>query len=815
MNNLFQEARYGFRMLAKNPGFTLVVVLTLALGIGANSALFSVVNAVLLKPLPFADAERLVTVWNVNTKESGNGFSVSYPDFNDYRVQQQSFEQMAAFRTRDLTLTGMGEAARLRGATVTSDLFPLLGVAPQLGRVFTPEEDKAGNHAAILSDTLWRTRFKADPNAVGRTVSINSQSYTIVGVMPPKFTFPISSDPAELWIGAAVDNEGGGGALTNQRGNHTIEVIGRLKPGATLAQAQAEMSRIAQALEKQYPGENPDTGALVVPFFERVVGDVKLALLLLLGAVGCVLLIACGNVANLLLARAASRQKEVAVRAALGANRWRVVRQLLVESLLLALLGGGAGLLVAWWGTDLLLKLVPGGLPRVGETTLNARVLGFTLLISVVTGVLFGLVPALHSSRFDLVTTLKEGGRGAGDGGRGNRTRNALIVAQVAIAFVLLVCAGLLANSFWHLQQVNPGFDPKNVLTFRVSLPVTKYAQNEQVESFYQRLTSRVGALPGVTSVSATSVLPLSGQNSGVGFAIEGVPTEPNKPFPHESSLRIVQPGYFSTMKIPLMQGRDFDARDTLMGSQVVIINETLARKHFLGQNPIGRRINPSFGIDQRGIQWREIVGIVKDVHHASLKEAADEESYVPHAQAPVNSITMVARTNNDPHNLIASVGREVSALDGELPIFNVRTLEETLSRSLAQQRFNTLLLVIFAGVALLLTAVGLYGVLAYSVTQRTHEFGIRLALGAQARNVLGLVLRQGMKLTLIGVGIGLIGALALTRLMAGFVFGIGVTDPMTFAGIALLLIVIALFACYIPARRATKVDPMIALRYE
>ncbi|MEP7343456.1 MAG: ABC transporter permease [Acidobacteriota bacterium] len=814
MNNLFQEARYGFRMLVKNPGFTLVIVLTLALGIGANSALFSVVNAVLLQPLPFAEAERLVTVWNVNTKEGGNGFSVSYPDFNDYRAQQQSFERMAAFRTRDLTLTGMGEAVRLRGATVTSDLLPLLGVAPRLGRVFTPEEDKAGNHAAILSDTLWRTRFKADPNAVGRTVSINSQSYTIVGVMPPKFTFPISSDPAELWIGAAIDNEGAG-ALTNQRGNHTIEIIGRLKPGATLGQAQAEMSRIAEALEKQHPGENPDTGALLVPFFERVVGDVKLALLLLLGAVGCVLLIACGNVANLLLARAASRQKEVAVRAALGANRWRVVRQLLVESVLLALLGGEAGLLVAWWGTDLLLKLVPGGLPRVGETALNARVLGFTLLISVVTGVLFGLVPALHSSKFDLVTMLKEGGRGTGDGGRSNRTRNTLIVAQVAIAFVLLVCAGLLANSFWRLQQVNPGFDPKNVLTFRVSLPVTRYAQNEQVESFYQRLTSRVAALPGVTSVSATSVLPLSGQNSGVGFAIEGVPTEPNKPFPNESSLRIVQPGYFGTMKITLLQGRDFDARDTLMGSQVVIINETLARKHFAGQNPIGRRINPSFAIDQRGIQWREIIGIVKDVHHASLKEAADEESYVSHAQAPVNTITMVARTNNDPHNLIASVRREVGALDGELPIFNVRTLEENLSRSLAQQRFNTLLLVIFGGVALLLTAVGLYGVLAYSVTQRTHEFGIRLALGAQAGNVLGLVLQQGMKLTLIGVGIGLIGALALTRLMAGFVFGVGVTDPMTFAAIALLLITIALFACYIPARRATKVEATVALRYE
>jgi len=815
MNTFWQDLRFGVRMLAKNPGFALIAVLTLALGIGANTAIFSVINAVLLQPLPFADAGRLVTVWNVNTKQGGDGFQVSYPDFNDWRAQQQSFDRMAAFRTRDFTLTGVGEAVRLRGATVTADLFPLLGVTPRLGRVFTPEEDKAGNHAAILSDALWRTRFKADPNVVGRTVSINSQSYTIVGVMPPKFTFPINSDPAELWIGAAVGNEGGRGALTNQRGNHAIEVIGRLMPGVSVAQAQAEMSRIAQALDQQHPGENPDMGALVVPFFERVVGDVKFALLLLLGAVGCVLLIACGNVANLLLARAAARQKEVAVRAALGANRWRVVRQLLVESVLLALLGGVAGLLVAWWGTDLLLKLVPGGLPRVTETSLNARVLAFTLLVSAATGVLFGLVPALHSSKFDLVTVLKEGGRGTGDGGRGNRTRSVLIVAQIAVAFVLLVSAGLLVGSFWRLQQVNPGFDPKNVLTFRVSLPVTRYAQNEQIENFYQRLTSRVGALPGVTSVSAISVLPLSGQNSGVGFAIEGVPTDPNKPFPHDTFLRVVRQGYFSTMGIPLVQGRDFDARDTLLGNQVVIINETLARRHFPGQNPIGRRINPSFAVDQRGIQWREIVGIVKDVHHASLNEGADEESYVPHAQAPNNTITMVARTGNDPKNLIASVRREVAALDSELPVFNVRTLEETLSRSVAQPRFNTLLLATFAAVALLLTAIGLYGVIAYSVAQRTHEFGIRLALGAGARNVLMLVIGQGMKLALIGVGIGLVGALALTRLMANFLFGIGTSDPLTFAGIALLLLFTALLACYIPARRATKVDAMVALRYE
>jgi len=816
MSSLFQEVRYGARMLVKNSGFTAVVVLTLALGIGANTAIFSVINAVLLQPLPFAQSERLVTVWNVNTKQAGDGFSVSYPDFNDWRTQQQSFDGLAAFRTRDLTLTGVGEAIRLRGASATSDLFPMLGVTPRLGRVFTPEEDRAGNHAAILSDTVWRTRFKGDANIVGRTVSINSQSYTIVGVMPPKFTFPLNADPAaEMWIGAAVDNEGRGAPLTSQRGNHAIEVIGRLKTGVSLAQAQAEMSRLAAGLEKQYPGENPDMGALVVPFFKRVVGDVQQALWLLLGAVGCILLIACGNIANLLLARAVTRQKEVAVRAALGAGRWRVVRQLLVESVLLALLGGVAGLLLAWWGTDALLKLVPGGLPRVAETSLDGRVLGFTLLLSAVTGVLFGLVPALQSSKLDLVTVLKEGGRSGGDGGRGNRIRNTLIVAQMAIAFVLLVCAGLLVGSFWRLQQVNPGFDPKNVLTFRLSLPTTKYAENAQIESFYRQLTERVSVLPGVTTVSGTTVLPLSGQNSGVGFAIEGIPTEPEKPFPHDSALRTVRAGYFNTMGIKMMEGRDFDARDTLMGTQVAIINETLARKHFPGQNPMGRRINPSFGIDERGIQWREIIGIVKDVHHASLSEAAEEEIYVPHAQAPLSTITMIARTNNDPHNLIASVRREVAALDSELPVFNIRTLEENMTRSVAQPRFNTLLLAVFAGVALLLTAVGLYGVMAYSVTQRTQEIGIRMALGAQTYNVLGLIIRQGMVLALSGVGIGLIGAFALTRLMASFLFGIGATDPLTFAAIGLLLTAVALLACYLPARRAAKVDPMVALRCE
>jgi putative ABC transport system permease protein len=801
-------------MLLKNWGFTSIAVLTLALGIGANTAIFSVINAVLLRPLPFYQPEQLVTVWNVNLKEGNEGFSVSYPDFNDWRSQQQSFEKLAAFRQRDITLTGLGEAVRLRGASLTSDLLPLLGVAPQLGRVFIPDEDRAGHHAVILSHSLWLGRFKSDPNIVGRTITINGESYTIVGVMPAGFTFPISSDPVELWIGAAIDNEGGNSALTAQRGNHTIEVIGRLKAGVTLAQAQTEMTRITQILEKQY-ADNPGIGALVVPFFDRVIGDLRTPLLLLLAAVACVLLIACANVANLLLARAASRQKEMAVRAALGANRWRVIRQLLTESVLLSLAGGLAGLLIAAWGTELLLSMAPAGLPRITETTIDGRVLVFALLVSVLTGIFFGLTPALHSSRFDLVTLLKESGRGVGVSAQGNRIRHSLIVAQVALAFVLLICAGLLIGSFRRLQQVNPGFDPNNVLTFRISLPVNKYTENEQVESFYRQLVSRIRALPGVASASATHVLPLSGGNSAVGFAIEGVPTEPDIQFPYETAFRATHPGYFATMGIRLLQGRDFDERDTMRGSQVTIINETLARKHFPNQNPLGRRINPSFGIDERGVQWREIIGVVEDVQHSSLSKNAGPECYVPHAQAPWHTLTIVARTKNDAKALITAVRKEVDALDGDLPLFSIRTLDEYLALSVAQQRFSSLLLSIFACVALILTAIGLYGVMAYSVTQRTHEIGIRMALGAQTGVILRLVIRQGMALALIGVLIGLGAALALTRLIKSLLFNTSATDPLIFISISVLLVIVGFLACFIPASRAARVDPINALRNE
>ncbi|MBX3277593.1 MAG: ABC transporter permease [Acidobacteria bacterium] len=813
MQTLWQDLRYGARTFFKNPGFTLVAVLTLALGIGANTAIFSVINAVLLRPLPFTEPDRLVTVWSLNL-EDGDSMSATWPDFADWRAQNQSFDKLAAFSSRDLTLTGYGEAARVRGAMTSSDLFPMLGVSPIIGRTFNADEERAGALAAILGHGLWQRRFNSDPGIVGQPITINGESFTVVGVMPASFEFPIQSERAELWISAGID-AGGAGALQNQRGNHYIEVMGRLKPDATLAGAQAEMQSITERLAQQYPGTNTDFRARVVPYFERIIGDVDKALMILLGAVCCVLLIACANVANLLLARAATRGREMAVRAALGADRLRVVRQLLTESLLLALVGGLCGLLLAWWGTELLIASVPRGLPRASEAALDSTVLGFTLLVSMFTGLLFGLAPALHSSRTDLTTTLKDGGRNAGDGRSVGRMRSALIIAEVAVSFVLLVAAGLLINSFVRLSRVDPAFDPERILSFRINLPRTRYAQPEQVEGFYEQLLARVGALPGVTSASASSVLPLSGANSALGFAIEGAPAEPARPYPNSSNFRIVRPGYFQTMGIRLVAGRDFDARDQNRSTPVVIINESLARRYFPGENPLGKRINPSFGLDERGVLWREIIGVVKDVRHASLREESGAECYVAHTQAPANSIAIVARSAVDPKTLIAAVRSEVRTLDQDLPVYQVRTLEEMISASVAQPRFQTLLLGIFAAAALLLTAIGLYGVMAYSITQRTHEIGIRLALGAARGDVLRLVVGQGMKLAGAGLILGCAAGFGAAQFITSMLFGVSAYDPITFGGIAVLLACVAFAACYVPARRAMNVDPMIALRYE
>ncbi|MGA9769116.1 MAG: ABC transporter permease [Blastocatellia bacterium] len=812
METLLQDLRYGVRMLTQKPAFTSIIVIALAIGIGATTAIFSVVNSVLLRPLSFNTPDKILMVWNTVEKE--DQFAVSYPDFMDWQQRNQSFEQLAAYSSRDFTMTGMGEPVRLHGVMVTGDLFPILGIQPKIGRLFLPEEDKPGARAAVLSHRMWQQHFAADSNVRDKSITLNGQSYSIVGVMPQGFQFPIQNEPAiDFWTTTSSMQEGAV-PLSVQRGNHAIEVIGRLKDGATLEQAQADMSAIAGVLGSQYPDTNSQFGARVVPLQDELVKEIRPALLILFGAVGCVLLIACVNVANLLLVRATTRQKEVAIRTALGATRLRVIRQLLTESILLSLLGGVLGLLLAMWGIDLLVSIAPG-LPRAGEISIDAKVLGFTALVTLATGLFFGIVPALQVSRTDLTQTLKEGGRTSGAGAHHNRVRSALVVLEVAIALMLLVGAGLFINSFLRLQRVNPGFDTNNALSFRIGLPDTRYPQAQQKTDFYRQLASRIESLPGIKSVAYTSALPLSGQGGGVGFSIEGEPNASGLPFPYDSDYRAVSPGYFTTMGIQLINGRDFDERDELISNPVVIINETLAKRYFANQSPLGKRINPSFGIDDRGILMREIVGVVSNFKHSSLSAETQPELYIAYKQNPRSTMTVVVRAGSDPNNLVAAIREEAHSLDSDLPIFNVRTFDQYLSASVAQPRFNTLLLGVFAALALILTVVGLYGVTSYSVTQRSHEIGVRMALGATSGNVLSLIIRQGLSLTLTGVALGLAGAFAFTRVAESLLFGVTATDPFTFIAVSVLLIGVSLVACAVPARRATKVDPMIALRYE
>jgi putative ABC transport system permease protein len=811
LETLAQDLRYGLQMMIKNPGFTAVAALTLALGVGANTAIFTVVNAVLLQPLPFHEPERLVRVWRSSAEEDRT--ALSFPDFADIRAQQTVFERMAAWRNGDCTLTGQGDPVNLSGVVVTAELFPLLGVAPQLGRSFTPEEDRAGNRVVILSHSLWQNRFNADPNVAGKTVTINGQSYNVAGVMPAEFKFPIQNDPVDLWVSLAADAEGRAPFITH-RGRLSFSVIGRLKPNVTAPQAEAALRGIVDNLARQHTESSDFVSARVLPFHQEVVRDVRLGLLLMFGAVGCVLLIACANVANLLLQRATTRRKEIAIRAALGAGRWRIFRQLLTESLLFAIGGGVIGWLLAVWLTKLLISLAPKGLPRAPESGLDARVLGFAVMVSLATGVIFGIAPALQAAKTDLNEALKDGAKGGG-GARSNRFRNVLVVVEVALTLTLLVCSGLLLNSFLRLQRVDPGFDAHNVLTFRIDLPASRYSQLTQVAPFYQQLISRLETVPGVKSVSAISHLPLSSYRGMTQFSIEGIGTPPDTPNPYYTDFRSVTPGYFKTIGMQLIKGRDFTPRDELRSTQVAIINETLARRYFPNQDPLGKRIRPGIGIDDRGWLMREIVGVVSDSKHVSLREEPPPYIYLPHGQFPRHGMTLVVSAANDPKALIGVAQKEAHALDSELPVFNIRTLDQYMTSSVAEPKFSALLLGLFAGLALILSCIGLYGVMSYVVAQRTRELGIRMAMGAQTRDVLKLVVRQGMGLTLLGAAIGVAVAVALTRMMKSWLFDVSPTDPLTFAVAALLLIVVALLSCWIPARRATKVDPITALRFE
>ncbi len=805
MQTVWQDLSYGARMLIKNPGFTVIAVFTLALGIGANTAIFSVVNGLLLRPLPYPEPERLVMIWEDPGSIPRN--FVNPRNYADWREQNQVFEQVAAINTQNINLTDDGEPERMIGARVAANFFSILRVNASLGRTFLPTEDGAGSRpVAVLSYGLWQRRFSADPNVIGRMLVLNGASTTVVGVMPADFRFP---QQVELWIPFVfTSNE----LANTNRGSHYLRVVGRLKPGVSVEQAQAEMETIYNRLRQEYPRALAKWKVHVFSMHEDMVSDVKSALLILLGAVCFVLLIACANVANLMLARATARQKEIAIRAALGASRFRLIRQLLTESFMLALAGGGLGVLLGLWGIDLLIRLNPGNLPRLDEIGLDRNVLLFTLLLSLLSGLIFGATPALQSSRINLNESLKNAAGRGGAGGGQSSLRQVFIVAEVALSLVLLAGAGLMIKSFIKLGQVELGFNPENVLTMRVSLPSNRYAEWEQQISFYRRVVDRIKVLPGVQSAALISDPPISNsvglwQN---GFRIEGQP-EPPPGHGNYAYLRWISPDYFQTLGIPLLKGRLLTESDTADRPGIAVIDAAMARQFFPNEDPIGKRI--LIGIRDRGP--REIVGIVGNVRQTSLDAEAGPHMYIPYYQTPLSYATLLVRTLADPNAASAAVKHEVLAVDPRQPIYSIRAMEQIISNSLADRRFNLTLLGIFAGVALMLAAIGIYGVMSYSVTQRTREIGIRVALGAQGSDVLRLVVGQGLRLVALGVALGLLAALALTRLMKSLLYSVSATDPVTFIVIALLLTSVALLACYLPARRATKVVPLVALRCE
>ena len=805
------DARYGLRLLRRSPTFTLVAVVALALGVGANTAIFSVVDAVLLKPLPYPHPDRLVAVQPIRIVPVRAPGAASYPDVQDWRAGGRSFASMAAYRETGNTLTGLAHPMHVNGVAVTADFFGTIGVRPLLGRGFIAGEDGPGHRLVVLSHPLWKDQLGADRAIVGRKIPLDGQPYTVVGVMPAGFQFPLDT-AVDLWTTTSIDAEGES-PWTTKRGLHGLEVVGRLKPGATLSQAASELGAIARALAAKYPDSNRDRPEIrIVNELERLVGDVRRPLFVLLGAVGCVLLIACANVANLLLARAATRGRELSLRAGLGASRLRLVRQLLTESVVLALLGGAAGLAVGIAGTRLLVLFSPTSIPRLADVRLDVRVFVFAFAVSVLTGVIFGVVPALRASRRDPGEVLKESGR-TGDGGeRPTRLRAALVVAETAVAVVLLAGAGLLLASFRRLADVPPGFDPRGVLTFQMNLPEAHFDEARQ-KQFYERLLADLAGRPGVLAVGSVFPVPFGGGRIGTSFQIDGHPVpEADEP---PTEFRQVSPGYFSAMRIPLLQGRDFDGRDGPRSAPVAIVNATFARR-FFPDGAIGKRIKP--GINRSGPSvFREIVGVVGDVKSTSLIEEPTSETYVPFEQIYIADMTVAVKTGSpgDAKALSDSLKELVGSIAPEVPVYGVRGLDRLVGSAVAQSRFNAFLLAVFAAVALVLTAVGLYGVMAYAVERRTHEIGIRMALGAGRTAVLRMVIARGLFLASVGLAIGLAGALAATRLMTGLLFEIQPSDPGTFAATALVLSTVSVLASWIPARRATRIEPMSALRYE
>ena len=802
MDSIIKDIRYGLRSLLKRPGFTVIALIALALGIGANTAIFSLVNAVVLQPLPYPHPDRLVWVFG-NVRNGTNRASVAPGDFLDFRNQNKTFEHFAASVTITVpaNLTGSGEPERLEASAITGNYFNAFGVAPALGRGFTLENEKTGlDKVTVLTHTLWQRRFGGDPAIIDKTIILDGKAFQVIGVMSPDVTLP---QRADLWVPLNFDAD----PEMKQRFAHFLRPIGRLKEGVSLDQAQADTDLIAAQLEQQFPDSNTGWNLRLVSLQQQLVGGSQTTLFILFGAVGFVLLIACANVANLLLVRAAGRQKEIALRTALGASRFRIVRQMITESLLLALLGGVLGTALATWGVQVLVSMSEGSIPQTSKVKVDATVLGFTLLLSLITGLLFGLAPAFRTVKVNLIDSLKDGVRGGGEGAMRNRTRSLLVVLESAVAVMLLIGAGLLVRSLMALQQVNPGFDVNNVLTMRIDLARGNYNSPEKTASFWEQLEGRITNLPGVESVGSITELPLSGQPNDMPFTVEGrPPVTPDQAF--GADFRRINQHYFNALRIPLLRGRNFTEQEVRQGDKVLVVSQQLVNAAFPNEEALGKRL-----ITGMRSEPYEIIGITGDIRHQSLAGNPVATMYFPTRQS--GRLNLVIRTQGDPLSIAGAVRQEVKALDPDQPIASVRLMTDWLDSSVAAPRYRTTLLALFATLAMILAATGIYGVMSYSVAQRTHEIGVRMALGARQFDVLKLVVRQGMLLTVVGVVLGLGGAYALTRVMSTLLFGVTEKDPLTFGVVAALLIAVAFIACFVPARRATKVDPLVALRYE